>query len=88
MPLNKNGYALFKESPRYQVNFMNSTGGNLNAHFYGNTPAGGYNPDMTYAAQTPQQQQAPAPSQGQSPEDDRQFLQNKFKIDNQRSKAP
>lgn len=39
LPLTK-GYPIFKESPKFQLNFMNSQGGNVNAHFYGSTGGG------------------------------------------------
>jgi hypothetical protein len=35
-------YQLFKESPKFQLNFTNTNGGNMNAHFYqGNTSNNG-----------------------------------------------
>lgn len=39
IPFPSKNYSLFKESPKFQLNFNNSQGGNINANFYGHTPS-------------------------------------------------
>jgi hypothetical protein len=50
LPYGGKGYPIFKESPLFHLNFMNSQGSTMNAHIYNGqaTGHGGYNSEAAY----------------------------------------